>query len=213
MPGSLRPLLTSIRQRSRGRGVAPVHPYGSGKWTADQEKGHLLLGLAEGTVALVDHDPSWARAYGEEERRIKGALAGLALDVQHCGSTAVPGIKAKPILDIVVGVERLALGRECVAPLRGIGYAYLGDALVPDEHFFGKGSPRTHHLHIVEWRRPSWDDKVLFRDRLLADPILARAYEATKVALAHRFPSDRASYTRAKAAFITGVVGAGGDAG
>lgn len=165
-----------------------------------------MLGLAEGRVVLVPHDPDWARAYGEEEKRIKGALGGLALDVQHCGSTAIPGIRAKPILDVVVGVERLPLGRECVGPLRRIGYEYLGEELVPDEHFFGKGAPRTHHLHLVEWRGPSWHNKLLFRDRLLADRGIARRYEALKVALAGRFSDDRASYTKAKSAFIAGVV-------
>lgn len=168
-----------------------------------------LLGLAEGTVALVGHDPDWARAYREEERRIRGALGGLALDIQHCGSTAVPGIRAKPILDVLVGVERLARGHECIGPLRGIGYDHLGDEVVPDEHFFAKGTPRTHHLHFVEWRGAGWRDKIRFRDRLLSDPRLAREYEAMKVALAGRFPKDRASYTKAKAAFIAGVVADG----
>jgi len=165
-----------------------------------------LLGLAEGTVALAEHDPDWARAYDEEERRIRGALAGLALDVQHCGSTAVPGIRAKPILDLVVGTERLADGLECVRPLQDLGYEDLGEEVVPDGRFFGKGAPRTHHLHLVEWRGPGWRSKILFRDRLLADRDAARLYEALKMALAGRFPNDRAAYTKAKAAFIKDVV-------
>ncbi len=165
-----------------------------------------MLGLQDGTVVLVEHDPDWARAYDEEERRIRRALADLALDIQHCGSTAIPGIRAKPILDMVVGIARLATGHVCIRPLREIGYDYLGDALVPDEHFFGKGAPRTHHLHLVEWRGLSWRDKVLFRDRLLADQGIARRYEAMKVTFAGRFPADRASYTKAKAAFIASIV-------
>ncbi len=122
------------------------------------------------------------------------------------GSTAVPGIRAKPILDILVGVERLADGPACVVPLAGIGYACLGDAPIPDEHFFARGTPRTHHLHLVEHRGPAWLHKVSFRDRLLADRALARAYESTKIALARRFQDDRAAYTRAKADFITAVI-------
>lgn len=166
----------------------------------------MLLGLAEGMVVLVGHDPNWARAYSNEERKIRDALAGLVLDIQHCGSTAIPGIRAKPILDVVVGVERLALGFECISPLRAIGYDYLGEEVVPDEHFFGKGVPRTHHLHLVERRGSRWHDKVRFRDRLLIDRVLARRYEVLKVMLARRFPNDRPSYTKAKAAFIAGVV-------
>jgi GrpB-like predicted nucleotidyltransferase (UPF0157 family) len=111
-----------------------------------------LLGLAEGSVVLVEHDPSWAQAYDEEKQRIGHALAGLALDIQHYGSTAVPGIRAKPIIDVVVGIEQLAMGDRCIQPLRMIGYDYLGDELVPGGLFFARGLPRTHHLNIVEWR-------------------------------------------------------------
>ena len=158
---------------------------------------------------LVTHDSGWGQVYETERQRIRTALADLALDIQHCGSTAIPGIRAKPILDVLVGVERLARGRDCVPPLQGIGYDYLGEDLVPDEHFFGMGAPRTHHLHLVEWRGPGWQEKVLFRDRLLADRAVARLYEARKMALAARFPNDRASYTKAKATFITGVLAGG----
>jgi len=75
-------------------------------------------------VVLVEHDPAWAQAYDEEKQRIEHALAGLALDIQHYGSTAVPGIRAKPILDIIVGIERLAIAGKCIQPLRMIGYDY-----------------------------------------------------------------------------------------
>lgn len=165
-----------------------------------------MLGLKEGTVVLVKHDPDWAQVYETEKRRIRTALADLALDIQHCGSTAVPDIRAKPILDLLVGVALLSRGHECVRPLQEIGYDYLGDELVPNEHFFGKGAPRTHHLHLVEWHGSSWHEKVLFRDRLRADREVARLYEARKMALAARFPNDRASYTKAKATFIAGVL-------
>ena len=164
-----------------------------------------MLGLQEGKVVLVEHDPTWKRDYQEDEALIRNALGRLALDVQHCGSTAMPGIRAKPILDILVGVERLADGLACILPLAGIGYAYLGDIPIPDEHFFGRGAPRTHHLHLVEHRGPAWLHKIAFRDRLLADRALACAYESTKLVLARRFRDDRAAYTRAKADFITAV--------
>ena len=168
-----------------------------------------MLGLAAGAVVLVEHDSGWAAAYGEEERRIMSALGGLALDVQHCGSTAVPGLRAKPILDILVGVGQWASGHECIQQLRGMGYDYLGMEVVPDEHFFSKGNPCTHHLHLVEWLGLRWREMTFFRDCLLADQETAMRYEALKEALASRFPNDRASYTREKAAFIVDVVVAG----
>ena len=165
-----------------------------------------MLGLQDGKVVLVEHDPAWKRAYQEDEASIRNALGTLALDVQHCGSTAVPGIRAKPILDILVGVAQLADGPACILPLASIGYAYLGDTPIPDEHFFGRGSPRTHHLHLVEHRGSAWLHKISFRDRLLADRALACDYESTKIALARRFQDDRAAYTRAKADFIAAVI-------
>ena len=159
-------------------------------------------------VVLVEHDLGWAQAYEEEKQRIGHALAGLALDIQHYGSTAVPGIRAKPILDIIVGIKRLANGGECIQPLRMISYDYLGDELVPEGLFFAKGAPRTHHLHIVEWRGTRWMNNILFRDRLRAEPATARRYEAKKIALAKRYSADRAAYTRSKAAFIARVLAA-----
>ena len=155
---------------------------------------------------LVEHDPAWAQAYEEEKQRIGHAIAGLVLDIQHYGSTAVPGIRAKPILDIIVGIERLAKGGECIQPLRMIGYDYLGDELVPGSLFFARGVPRTHHLHVVEWRGTRWMNNILFRDRLRAEPATARRYEAKKIALAKHYSADRASYTRSKAAFIARVL-------
>jgi len=77
---------------------------------------------------------------------------------------------------------------------------------VPGGLFFAKGVPRTHHLHIVEWRGTRWTNNILFRDRLRAEPATARRYEAKKIALANRYLADRASYTRSKAAFIARVL-------
>ena len=87
-----------------------------------------------------------------------------------------------------------------------IGYEYLGDEFVPGGLFFARGLPRTHHLHIVEWRGARWMNNLLFRDRLRAEPATARRYEAKKIALAARFSDDRASYTRSKATFITSLL-------
>lgn len=165
-------------------------------------KGWRLLGLADGAVLLVEYDPGWVKAFEWEQRRIGQALAGLSRGIQHFGSTAVPGMKAKPILDILVGTADLQSREACIAPLRGLGYDYLGGDLVPGSLFFARGKPRTHHLHVVEWHGPSWTNKVLFRDRLRAEPALAQVYKSIKLALAARYPGDRELYTRGKEAFI-----------
>ena len=150
-----------------------------------------MLGLEEGKVALVEHDPGWARAYQDEARRILAALGNCAMGIEHFGSTAVPGLRAKPILDIVVGVRGAAVAHYCVRLLSSTAYEYLGTDVVPGAHLFGKGTPRTCHLHVVEWGGPGWRDRLLFRDLLRADRCLAEPYEALKVALAraHDRPS------------------------
>ncbi|APT59593.1 hypothetical protein RGI145_19830 [Roseomonas gilardii] len=161
-----------------------------------------LLGLDDGRVFLVGHDPIWASLYASEERLIRSALQGLLVDVQHFGSTSIPGIRAKPILDLMVGVRCLSIADRFRPLFDGIGYEFQAGRQVPGGAFFAKGMPRTHHLHVVEWNGWKWRQNLAFRDRLRSAPCLARSYEAEKMALASRYPGDRASYTAAKADFI-----------
>lgn len=161
-----------------------------------------MLGLDDGRVFLVGHDPAWASLYDCEERLIRTALQGLLVDIQHFGSTSIPGIRAKPILDLMVGVRCLSAADRCRPLLDGIGYGYVDGRQVPGGVFFAKGMPRTHHLHVVEWNGWKWRQNLAFRDRLRNAPCLARSYEAEKMALASLYPGDRASYTAAKADFI-----------
>ena len=118
-------------------------------------------------------------------------------------------MRAKPILDILVGTRDAVRSRACIAPLEAkLGYVCLGDHVVPGECFFFRGDPRTHHLHLAVSGGPVWCAKIAFRDMLLADRSMAGAYETEKLKLAARFPNDRDSYTRAKTAFIERVTGA-----
>lgn len=161
-----------------------------------------MLGLDDGRVFLVGHDPTWASLYASEERLIRSALRGLLVDVQHFGSTSIPGIHAKPILDLMVGVRCLSIADRFRSLFDSIGYEYQAGRQFPGGAFFAKGMPRTHHLHVVEWSGWKWRQNLAFRDRLRGAPCLARSYEAEKMALASRYPGDRASYTAAKADFI-----------
>lgn len=179
------------------RGPVLHRRHGSG-----QEGRSRLLGLDDGRVFLVGHDPAWASLYACEERLIRSAMQRLLVDVQHFGSTSIPGIRAKPILDLMVGVRCLSIVDRYRSLLGGIGYEYQADRQVPGGAFFAKGTPRTHHLHVVEWNGWKWRQNPAFRDRLRNAPCLARSYEAEKMALASRYPGDRVSYTSAKADFI-----------
>ena len=128
-------------------------------------------------------------------------MEGVAA-IEHVGSTAVPGLAAKSIIDIIVGVRELAAGDRCVHPLEGIEYEYLGEAGIPGRLYFRKGQPRTYHLHMVEHRSEFWERHLLFRDLLRERPAVAREYEALKRELAVQYRTDRLAYTEAKTPFI-----------
>jgi len=162
----------------------------------------MPLGLAHGKVVLADNDPEWTALYEAEAARLLPAISRLIVDIQHYGSTSIPCIKAKPIIDIVVGLRRFEDGLLLVEPLTDLGYDYVGVDMVPNDHLFGKGVVRTHLLHAAEHGGDHWKRDLRFRDRLRSDPALAAEYERLKVDLAARYPDSRADYTAAKAAFI-----------
>lgn len=167
-----------------------------------------MLGLRRGTVQLAPYAEQWAQLFAVEQAHIRAALNELVLDIQHVGSTAVPGLCAKPILDIAVAVRSLADVAACVAPLAQLGYAYLGDKPSTSGHFFAKGddSNRTHYLHFVAHDNPQWTDFLRFRDRLRADPAARDEYARLKQRLAARYAADRASYTQQKEAFVRRIL-------
>jgi GrpB-like predicted nucleotidyltransferase (UPF0157 family) len=173
-----------------------------------ESNSHSVLGLEHSVVRLSDYTQLWAELYREEEERIKAALGPLIVDLQHIGSTAIPGIKAKPILDMMAGVTQLEKALLCKAPLEAIGYDYIADAGIANDHVFGKGVARTHYLHVVEYAGAKWTNHLCFRDRLRSDPELAQAYERLKEELSRRFSESRAKYHDAKSRFISDVVAA-----
>ena len=160
------------------------------------------LGLPAGEVRLVDYDPAWPRLFDEEARRLREALgAGLAA-LEHIGSTAVPGLAAKPILDIAAAVADLSGLPALVAALEAAGYAYKGEYGLPGRHFFTLGDPARVHLHVVVQGSGHWSSWIALRDRLRADPDLRARYAALKAGLAAQHARDRDAYTAAKSGFI-----------
>ncbi|MHB1109949.1 MAG: GrpB family protein [Devosia sp.] len=160
------------------------------------------LGLAKGKVLLAEADGRWAELFAMEERRLRVAIGSMVLGIEHFGGTAIPRIRAKPILDIMVGLERFEHGAGLVEPLERLGYDYVGIEMAPNDHLFGKGVARTHLLHAVEHNGHHWRRNLRFRDRLRLDPALAAAYEHLKIKLAERFTGSRVDCTAAKKAFI-----------
>jgi GrpB-like predicted nucleotidyltransferase (UPF0157 family) len=163
------------------------------------------LGLEHRKVVLADPDDRWAELYRLEERRLRDALGAQALDIQHFGSTSIPGIKAKPVLDILLGVAALGEATVFSGTMLALGYDDVGTEVIPGDHLFGKSQPRTHLVHVVEHDGHHWVRNLRFRDALRADRSLALRYEALKVELAALYPDSRADYTEAKRAFIARI--------
>jgi GrpB-like predicted nucleotidyltransferase (UPF0157 family) len=157
-------------------------------------------------VRLREYTPLWAELFEIEATELRATLGALALDVQHVGSTAVPGLVAKPVLDIAVAISAYAQVPRCATLLARLGYQYAYWADLDNDYTFEKGAERTHHVHLVEFESRQWGDYLRFRDALRADPRLAREYERTKLALSARFCGNRAAYTRAKGEFIRHVL-------
>lgn len=155
-------------------------------------------------IRLVDYDPDWPRRF-ERERAALSTAIGPWIDggIHHVGSTAVPGLEAKPIIDILVGVRDLDESRACFEPLAALGYAYA-PYLATEMHWLCKPHPsrRTHHLHLIPTEFERYRAELAFRDRLRADDRLAAEYAALKQRLATRFENDRDAYTAAKSEFI-----------
>jgi GrpB-like predicted nucleotidyltransferase (UPF0157 family) len=164
------------------------------------------LGLRSGTVRLRTSDPRWKSAFAAERRRIARAWPTRMLRIEHIGSTAIAGVRAKPILDLAIQVPQLRPLRPLLETLTRLGYAYRGLYGLRGRHFFTLGTPVTHHLHLVQTTSPHWRRWLLFRDYLRANPREAQAYDTLKQALASRFQHDRDSYTRAKTVYVERVL-------
>lgn len=164
-------------------------------------------------IEIVPYDSGWPAAFEAEAVRLRGALGLLALRIDHHGSTSIPGLGAKPIIDIQVSVEALQPLRAYGAPLEAIGYVHVPHADDAFSPFFHRPVdwPHTHHVHVVERGGLEERRTLAFRDYLRENHGDAREYERLKKNLAAQSlasdPESREAYARAKADFIERVVG------
>ena len=166
-------------------------------------------------VALSDYDPAWAISFSDERVQLHACLAEAPLAIEHIGSTAIPGLCSKPIIDILVHVENRARAEAAVPALEALGYVNVPNYVDPNRLVLIKrraDGERSHHLHVHsdadEVRR-----HLMFRDRLRDDAAVREAYAALKKDLAVRFRDDRAAYSKHKTAFVDEIVlGMGGPA-
>lgn len=169
------------------------------------------LGLQRGTVRVVAADPGWPALFRVESDRLSAAVdhAGLPpLAFEHVGSTAVPGLDAKPILDLMAGCQPDTDWQPYIDVLVAAGYERRGPQGVSGRELLvlGPEEARRHHLNLVEAGGKLWRESLLFRDRIRAEPALKAAYAALKRELASRHAVDRGAYAAGKAAFIAGVL-------
>ncbi|MGC1212256.1 MAG: GrpB family protein [Micromonospora sp.] len=159
---------------------------------------------ADAAVYLEPYDEAWPRRFLDEAALISRTIgAWVTGGIHHVGSTAVPGLAAKPVIDIMVGVADLESSRVCIELLSSLRYRY---APYRSEvmHWFCKPHPyhRTHHLHLVPTGSARYLDTLAFRNHLRAHPEAVATYEALKRELADRYPDDREAYTEGKSHLI-----------
>lgn len=152
-------------------------------------------------IVLVDHDPRWLRDAAEEARRIAAACPAV-VRVEHIGSTSVPGLLAKPLLDLMPLLRSFEDGFTCVGPLQRLGYWYAGEFGISGRHLFVKGAPRTHHVHMLVDGSKEAARHVAVREVLRANRMMADRYAALKRELAVRFADNREGYAMAKSDFM-----------
>ena len=160
--------------------------------------------MAEAPIEIVAYDPAWPAMFDAERELLREAIGPwLTGEIEHIGSTAVPNLVAKPVIDIMAPVASLEASRPALEKLAPLGYCYF--PYRPDvEHWFCKPGPehRTHHLHLVPGGSRKWMDSIRFRNALRGDPALAGEYAALKQSLARTHRNDREAYTDAKEPFI-----------
>lgn len=168
--------------------------------------------MKEAPIHVVSYDPSWIEKF-ELERVVLGPLLEPWSEgpIEHVGSTAVVGLCAKPVIDIMAGVRSLRESEPAKNVLRRAGYQYA-EYKADVMHWFCKPSfaMRTHHLHLVPFRSPLWCERLAFRDLLRTNSGIADEYAALKQELARKFEFDREGYTESKDPFIRRVLGSAG---
>ena len=157
---------------------------------------------SEDPIVVVDYNANWCNQYEQEKQQILLALGDSVTNIQHIGSTAVPGLAAKPVIDMLLGLKQIPPLLSHISSLAAMGYSYYGELGIPDRHYFRRGMPRTHQIHAVLTDGEFWQRHILFRDFLRSHPEAAQRYETLKRKLTQEFECDRTNYTNSKTPLI-----------
>lgn len=167
-----------------------------------------MIGLKQGTVELEEYQIEWVVIANQTIDKLNVLLIDYAIDIQHVGSTSIPSIKAKPIIDLVVGIEDMSKVKEIDEIVEREGmyksskHQIEGDVL----YLIKDGDMVTHHIHIVEINQNRWEDYLGFRDYLIRHPAFASQYNKLKEELIYQHKNERNKYTRKKSDFICNVL-------
>lgn len=167
------------------------------------------LGLQRGTVRLEEYNPEWADMFEQEKKLLRETFGDRIIAIEHIGSTAIPAIPAKPIIDINVAITSLNDIGEFITKLQELGYEYIPERRFSDRQFFPKGpsEKRTHHLNLVEINSATgWKNQLLFRDYLRTHPAVRDEYAALKRELAEKYADNRDEYTERKGNFVMRII-------
>jgi len=166
------------------------------------------LALTTQHVILKPHDPRWASEFARESAVLASALGGAISVIHHVGSTAILGIHAKPIIDMLAVTEDLSFLDESTTPITNLGYEALGEFGISGRRYFRKDNSageRTHQIHAFQIGSAQITRHLAFRDYLLAHPTVAHDYDMLKHRLTAKFPKDIRSYTNGKDSFIKDI--------
>ena len=154
-------------------------------------------------VEVVSYSPNWKDMYKEESEKIKNVLSDIIIDIHHIGSTAIPGIKAKPVIDILVEVKDIERVDQYNHKMKELGYEAMGEYGIPKRRFFRKGgNNRTHHIHIFQVGNEEIERHINFKEYLIAHPDKAREYSKLKEELVNKYTYDVENYSNSKSDFI-----------
>ncbi|WP_174616289.1 GrpB family protein [Virgibacillus ihumii] len=166
-----------------------------------------MLGLPKGEVFLAPWTENWDKEFLLEKERIQKKIGMYIVDVYHVGSTAVKYLSAKPIIDIAVEIKKFSDGEYCILPLENLGYSYKGTNILPDRHYFNKGEPRTHQIHMYQSGSRYLLDQLNFRDYLRSNDEARIEYQQLKLKLSKENHNNKHKYADEKTDFVNSVLG------
>ena len=167
-----------------------------------------MIGLAKGKVNVVSYDIKWEKHFNKEREEVLDFLKSnnINADIEHVGSTAVPGMAAKPIVDIAIGLRKRSDMGRALKILKDAGRDYVKAANQPGMLFLAKGSPRKFHYHLVVFGTPAWTKLIIFRDFLRRHQGIAAEYGNLKMQLAKAYPESRLDYMKHKRLMLLAIL-------